>query len=263
MALALAGVNIRKQGGVVFRALMLDAAGALVVTGTATLMLTELQSDGTLLTYDFSDDTFKSGTVTTRTVTPVVQLANNGAQATGLWTYELATASGFTKSGIYFAHITNTTAVPDEQVREFQFGGMEGDADVDASLRVKCQQLINPPVASSIAPNPVTEGVISLFLSTDGNIALTVLDDNLGRVDLSGDTLRFVVYDGDNNSVAWQVESGSITVSGDGSHIATIPYTAANTTSDRAYRYALRDVASSAGKVRAWGELKILNVPTG
>jgi hypothetical protein len=55
------GVDVRATGNqLVFRASLKDATGARLTTGTTTLALYELQSDGTFASYDFNDNTFKT-----------------------------------------------------------------------------------------------------------------------------------------------------------------------------------------------------------
>lgn len=122
------GIDVRETTDrLVFRCSLKDSSGAKVTTGTTSLRLYELQSDGTLKTYDFDDNTFKTTTVTTETLALTHRTANNGATNTGIWTEDLATLTGFTRGNIYIAQITNTSASPESQEREFQFGDAEGD----------------------------------------------------------------------------------------------------------------------------------------
>ena len=122
------GIDIRQTANrLVFRALVQDSTGAIITSGTTTLMLCELQSDGTVKTYDFNDNTFKATACTTPTVNMTHQTANNAGTNTGVWTYALTTLTGFTAGAIYFSVISNSTATPVEQVREWQFGSDQGD----------------------------------------------------------------------------------------------------------------------------------------
>lgn len=124
------GVDIRETGDrLLFRALLQDSAGAIVTSGTTSLRLYELQSDGTLKSYDFNDNTFKTGALTTETASMTHRTGNNSTTNTGIFTYALTTLSGFTAGNIYIAHVTNTGAAPAVQAREFQFGsGVLADA---------------------------------------------------------------------------------------------------------------------------------------
>lgn len=125
------GVDVRQTGGeLVVRSLLQTSAGALVTTGTTTLKLYEVQSDGTIKTYDFSTNTFVTTTVTTLTASMTYQKANNGAADTGLWTYSLGTLTGFTIGAIYLIHVNNSGASPTDQIREIQWGGDQGDLAV-------------------------------------------------------------------------------------------------------------------------------------
>lgn len=124
MALAKEGIDIRQSSGhIAFRAFLQDSAGAIVTSGTTSLYLYELQSDGTLKSYDWNDNTFKTTALTTETQALTHRTGNNGATNTGIWTHVLTTITGFTLGGIYLARIKNTGASPTDQVREFQFGG--------------------------------------------------------------------------------------------------------------------------------------------
>lgn len=150
------GLSVRQTGSeLVFRSFLQNSSGALIVSGTTTLKLYEIQSDGTIKTYDFSTNTFVTTTVTTLTENMVYQKANNGAVDTGLWTYSLSTLTGFTVGAVYEAHTFNSGASPTDQMREFQYGSAEGDiavtpngagagcikSDVEQWLTVAPQQL--------------------------------------------------------------------------------------------------------------------------
>lgn len=122
------GVNVRQTGNeLVFRAFLQNSSGALVTTGTTNIYLIEMQSDGTIKTYDFNDNTFKSTACTTENLAMTYRKSNNAATDTGLWTAPLSTLTGFTAGGIYLARVNNSGAYPTDQMREFQYGGAEGD----------------------------------------------------------------------------------------------------------------------------------------
>lgn len=122
-----AGVDVRQAGNVLLFRVKLDAAaGTLLTTGATSLRLYELQDDGTLKSFDWADYTFKTGALTTETLSMTHRTGNNGTFSTGIWTAVLATLSGFTSGAMYFAHVTNTGASPQSQAREFQYGGAEG-----------------------------------------------------------------------------------------------------------------------------------------
>lgn len=128
------GIDIRQTGSeLVFRALLQNSSGALVTTGTVNFYLMELQSDGTIKTYDFSTNTFASTTVTTEALAGTYRKSNNGATDTGLWTAALATLTGFTNGAIYFLRCNCSTAFPTDIIREFQYGSAEGDVTLTAS----------------------------------------------------------------------------------------------------------------------------------
>ncbi len=128
------GIDVRQTGtALVFRAFMQTSAGALVTTGTTSLYLQELQSDGSIKTYDFSTNTFSSTAVTTETASMTYRKSNNAATDTGLWTYALSVLTGFTAGAVYLIRVNNPNAYPTDQYREIQFGGDQGDLAVLAS----------------------------------------------------------------------------------------------------------------------------------
>jgi hypothetical protein len=128
------GIDVRQSGSrLIFRASLKDSAGAKVTTGTTSLYLYELQDDGTLKSYDFNDNTFKTTALTTETASMTHRTGNNATTNTGIWTYALTTVSGVTLGAVYFAVVSNTGASPPQQEREFQYGSLEGTISVQTS----------------------------------------------------------------------------------------------------------------------------------
>jgi hypothetical protein len=129
------GIDIRATTSeLVFRAFLQSGSGADITIGTTALTLYELQmSDGTLKSYDFNDNTFKTTALTQPTGLMTHRQGNNSTVNTGIWTYRLATLTGFTAGNIYFAQVAATSAVPPKQTREFQFGSADGDLVVSGS----------------------------------------------------------------------------------------------------------------------------------
>jgi hypothetical protein len=133
MAIAPKGISVRQTGSqLVFRASLKDSSGIKVTSGTTTLYVYEYQSDGTLKSYDFDDNTFKTTALTTETASMTHRTGNNSTTNTGVWTYSLGTVTGFTSGGVYLAIVSNSSATPPQQEREFQYGGDEGDLLVTA-----------------------------------------------------------------------------------------------------------------------------------
>jgi hypothetical protein len=127
------GLDVRQTGNqLVFRTFLQDGSGAIVTSGTTNLYIYELQSDGTLKSYDFNDNTFKTTALTTEVQAMTHRTGNNAGTNTGIWTYALSTLTGFTNGGMYFARVKNTGASPTDQVREFQYGSYQGDVTMTA-----------------------------------------------------------------------------------------------------------------------------------
>lgn len=126
------GINVKQTTGniLVFDTLIQDYNSNLVTTGTTSLYLYELRSNGSLWTYDFTNLVFTSGAVTSETLAMSHQTTNNGTTNTGIWTAVVSGASAFaafTQNAIYYARTRNTSGTPTDQVTKFQFGGFEGD----------------------------------------------------------------------------------------------------------------------------------------
>lgn len=127
------GIDVRQTGNeLVFRAFLQTAAGALLTSGTVNFYIMELQSDSTIKTYDFSDNTVKTGAVTTENLAATYRKSNNATTDTGLWTAALATLTGFTVGAMYFVRVNCSTASPTDQMIIFQYGSAEGDLTVTA-----------------------------------------------------------------------------------------------------------------------------------
>ena len=117
------GIDVRQTGNrLIFRAFLQDSSGAVVTTGTTNVGLYEVQDDGTLKSYDWNDNTFKTTALTTEYQTATHQTGNNSTTNTGVWTKALTTLTGFTVGGIYLVQLRNTGAYPTIQTREFQYG---------------------------------------------------------------------------------------------------------------------------------------------
>jgi len=132
------GIDIRQTGDrIIFRAALIDDDGSLLASGSALLYLYELQSDGTLKSYDWNDNTFKTTALTTATASLTHRKGDNDSTNTGYWTYALSTLTGFTAGNVYIAVVHHDSAGPQDQHREFQFGSAQGDLQVASSGDLK------------------------------------------------------------------------------------------------------------------------------
>ena len=124
-----------------------------LVSGSMTLRLyREVPTTGALQNYDFADDTFKDATPTTATVAPTHRtVGTGGAVNTGIWTYRLATLTGFTSGEQYIAKFEHASMAP--QCRKFQYGGVEGDTALESSV-----QAIGPGTGPNIVHLTVRDG---------------------------------------------------------------------------------------------------------
>lgn len=133
------GIDVRQStGNIDFRAFIQDSSAALVTTGTCNLRLYELQSSGSLKSFDWSTKYFTYNTLGVEHTGMLHQSGNNNTRATGLWTTVLPVVTGFTTGSIYFAQVEHSGGSPIVQTREFQWGEEQGDglnAIADATLK--------------------------------------------------------------------------------------------------------------------------------
>lgn len=122
------GIDVYQTANqLVFDTFLQNSAGGLVTGGTTTVRIYERQSDGTYKQYDFSNNTFTTGTPTTPSQTASYQKTSSNTNDTGLWTLVVSTLTGFTLGATYRVHFNNSNAFPTDQMRAFQFGASEGD----------------------------------------------------------------------------------------------------------------------------------------
>jgi hypothetical protein len=140
-ATGFSGIDVRAStvsgaAALLFTASLKTSAGAQVTSGTIRLRIFQVMSDGSLRWYDFSTNAFTSsqtGNPTTGYAAMTQRTVGSGGSAftTGIWTYALATLSGFTPGGLYIMDVSDEssvpTAVPAQQERQFQYGQAEGD----------------------------------------------------------------------------------------------------------------------------------------
>lgn len=166
--MGIGGIAVRESGTALrIDAFLLDGDGELVTSGSATARIYELQSDGTLKSYDFDDDTFKTTALTTETLSLTHRQGNNGTTDTGYWSAMHSTLTAFTEGHIYLVQVTHSAAVPATQTVVFQYGGAEGDVDSD-ELHLCKAALVNKRV------HTVATGV-DVIKDDDGTTTLKTL----------------------------------------------------------------------------------------
>lgn len=186
--MAFKGIDIRQSNDrLIFRASIKDSTGAKVTTGVASIKLYELQSDATLRTYDFNDNTFKATATTTGSGLPTHRQSHNSTHDTGIWTYGLTTLTGFTRGNIYFAEIFHPSAYPTSQEREFQFGNADGDIDVSQNGQIGVSGNVNINLAQTVHTG--ASGTVGSCLAS-ANV------QGAGQWTLSGTTLTLKYPDG-------------------------------------------------------------------
>lgn len=201
--MAFKGIDIRQTSDrLVFRSLLQDSTGALLTTGTSTVKLYELQSDGTLKSYDFNDNTFKTTALTTETLAMTHRTGNNATTNTGVWTAILTTLTGFSEGNLYFAMVNNTAASPRDQQREFQFGSVEGDLTVSVAgnLDTNIAEVSDDATAAdNLEAQYDGSGVMGdTYPATQLQIG-QVMDDGVASFDRSTDSLQAIRDRGDSS----------------------------------------------------------------
>lgn len=116
------GIDYRGGSGFLVRNFFQNSLGVPLSSGNTRIYIAEPQNDGSLKTYDFNDNTFKTGPVTTAYASGTHRKMDNNIRDTGLWTYVHTNVSNFTEGNIYLVQVENNFASPTTQTREFQFG---------------------------------------------------------------------------------------------------------------------------------------------
>ena len=169
------GINVRQTGAaIVIRASLKDSTGANITSGTTNLRLYELQSDGTLSSYDWATNTFKTTALTTENQSMSHRTGNNGTTNTGVWTYAVSTLTGFTNGAIYIAKIVNSGASPTEQEHVFQYGSAEGDLVVTANGTGVGELNADVKFWNGTAPNNLISGRVDTSVGIVANNAITL-----------------------------------------------------------------------------------------
>lgn len=197
------GVDVRQSGDrIIFRASLKDSSNAILSTGTTSLYIFELQSDGSLKSYDFNDNTFKSTALTTANIGMTHQTGNNATYSTGIWTYALTTVTGFTRGNVYFAQVVNTGATPAAQEREFQYGAGEGDMIVDVNGRVDLSTMLGDGTSVSALQALYSGGVIAGTVNVDTSTSdFTLTSTALLANDNEYNSMWLVFTSGNNKGV--------------------------------------------------------------
>lgn len=198
--MAFKGIDVRATGDrIIFDAFLVDNTGAPLGTGTTNLSIAEVQSDGTLRSYDFNDNTFKTGALTTENQAMTHRPTNNATVTSGIWTHALTTLTGFTAGGMYLFRVRNSTAVPENQWRKFQFGHEQGDLTVTAGLLNVNEEAID---ADTTAP---TRLVAALTTANGIDLNMGQLTPVSPTADTTGEALRFAHQD-----LPSQIAAGSV-----------------------------------------------------
>lgn len=171
-----------------------DSLGNFVTTGTTTVSIIEYQSDGTIKSYDFNDNTFKTTALTTQFLNLTYRKSNNASVDEGLWTGVLSTLTGFTVGGRYRFRFNNANAYSPNQYEDITYGSAEGDlvltgssaqADVksidgqatngnNATLNLKQLNIVNSAGDALVAQSTGSNGRGAAFLGNGTGVGFQV-----------------------------------------------------------------------------------------
>jgi hypothetical protein len=109
------------------RSVLFDGADVKIVAGATSLRIWHvIPTTGALETYDFNDNLFKVGAITTATVAMTHRQAENATYDTGLWTYRHTSLGDFEVGDKYVFEIRHAD-LPRPVTVEYQYGDTEGD----------------------------------------------------------------------------------------------------------------------------------------
>lgn len=151
------GIDIRQSGDrIIIRASLKDSSGVKVTAAPTVMTLYEVQNDGSFKSYDFNDNTFKTGALTTPTLALTHRTGNNATTNTGIWSVAITTVTGFTRGNLYIAQVNNAGASPVDQEREFQYGDADGDLSVTADGLAYAATIVRRSTAQAGAAGTIT-----------------------------------------------------------------------------------------------------------
>jgi hypothetical protein len=199
------GIQIRDAGDRLYVVAPLkDDVGGLVTSSGALLYLERIRTDGTLDSYDFADNTFKTGAVTTETQALTHRKSNNGTVDTGLHTYMLTTVSGFTAGDMIVARAYHPDASPTFQEDIFQYGGAP-DVTLSAAERLA--------IADATRARQLTEGYAGDGLAPTLEQALFRIMQNVTQFGIVGTALTVKKLDKTTVAETYTLDSATVPTS--------------------------------------------------
>lgn len=172
------GMAIIRSGdtSILFRLVAFDGADAKITSGTMSLRLWHvIPTTGALETFDFDDDTFKTGAITTPTAALSHQTAENSTYDTGLWTLRQTTLTDFTIGDKYVAEFSHAS-LPRPITVEFQYGDLEGDFALHMVLRER--ETAQAGAATTITLNTNASSTNNFY---DGHLIMIVAGTGAGQ----------------------------------------------------------------------------------
>lgn len=178
------GMSILRSSdtSILIRAQLIDAANAKITSGTTTLRVWRvIPTTGALETYDFNDDTFKTGAVTTPTTTMTHRQAENSTYDTGVWTTRLTVLTDYDVGDKYIFEVSHG-ALPHPLAVEYQYGDLDGDEALHLVIRERetaqagASNTITLNTNASSADDYYREAIVVLISGTGAGQARYISD---------------------------------------------------------------------------------------
>jgi len=184
------GMLIIRSGdtSILFRAALFDASGNPITTSSSLRIFHFVPATGDIETYDFNDDTFKTGAVTTPTTSTTHETGENGSFDTGIHQYRHSTLTDFEVGHKYVGYFTHAN-LPAPVVTEFQYGDLEGDQSTLIADSVWDEDIISSHGTVN------TAGLLLRALNLTGRTFNPTLNSLLGVADTAGSTLAGQVWE--------------------------------------------------------------------
>ncbi len=170
------------------RAVLFDAADAKITSSTVSLRIWHIiPTSGALETYDFNDNTFKTGAVTTPTDTALIvhRQAENSTYDTGVWSGRFTDLASLVLGDKYLFELSHTN-LPRPITVEYQYGGHEGDTVEDT---------MEFDVTNATLTQDTVAAILNRLNLTSRSTGFTNLADILGVPDTVGATVVGEVWE--------------------------------------------------------------------
>lgn len=176
--------------------------------------------------------------------------------------------AGLTSSGLVVANYDNATVDPVRVTTiDHSTGLITGDegtilGNLSTVTDVAEYPITITPITSTVSAGEVSETQCTAYTNADFSFVFTIVDGSGTAIDLSGKTIDFIVEYNSSTADKFILSTGSeggVAISGGDNNIVTVTGTAALTTEEGSYPYALRNQTDD--DILARGTLNIMYAP--